>query len=198
MGDGKAPVQPQEVNDAAERIAFLAVSDPSVRPIQKQQVKLDQLGNLRQYTLRSYDAVGPESMSFEELLRKFAYYQGRDTFRPAYIDYRTMERVLNEASLGNLNRQFVSLLRSEQSAVSPHLGNSLVWEQILGTNAKMRTLEKSFGSRRIKRRFPYVATARWVWENPKVIVPGVRMIAETISSFAQGRGPPVAPTKSNA
>jgi hypothetical protein len=39
--------------------------------------------------------------------------------RPIFVDYRNFERVLNVASLGNLNRQFVSLLRSEQDAEMP-------------------------------------------------------------------------------
>jgi hypothetical protein len=35
-----------------------------------------------------------------------------------HVDYRNFERVLNVASLGNLTRQFVSLLRSEQVRLS--------------------------------------------------------------------------------
>ena len=34
LGDGSAPLQPQEVNDAARRIAYLALTDPAERPIQ--------------------------------------------------------------------------------------------------------------------------------------------------------------------
>ena len=33
MGTGNAPLQPQDVDDAAMRIAFLANCDPSTRPI---------------------------------------------------------------------------------------------------------------------------------------------------------------------
>ena len=63
--------------------------------------------------------VGPETMSILELHRRFAKLNGR-TLRPVFVDYRNFERVLNVASLGNLNRQFVSLLRSEQ--VQPTVG----------------------------------------------------------------------------
>jgi hypothetical protein len=34
MGNGRAPLQPLEVNDAAERIAFLALTEPTARPVQ--------------------------------------------------------------------------------------------------------------------------------------------------------------------
>ena len=33
VGSGSAPLQPQEVTDAAERIAFLALCDPATRPL---------------------------------------------------------------------------------------------------------------------------------------------------------------------
>lgn len=33
---------------------------------------------------------------------------------------------------GNLNRQFVSLLRSEQDTLNPILGNPTVWNSLLG------------------------------------------------------------------
>jgi hypothetical protein len=35
VGSGTAPLQPQEVMDAAERLAFLAFSDPAMRPMDK-------------------------------------------------------------------------------------------------------------------------------------------------------------------
>ena len=35
MGNGSAPLQPLEVNDASDRLAFLALTDPKLRPIQK-------------------------------------------------------------------------------------------------------------------------------------------------------------------
>lgn len=34
MGDGSAPLQPQEVTDASDRLAFLALTDPANRPKQ--------------------------------------------------------------------------------------------------------------------------------------------------------------------
>ena len=56
-------------------------------------------------------------MSMLEMLRRFATYQGNERFTPVHIGYKNMERILNVKSLGNLNRQFVSLLRSEQVRV---------------------------------------------------------------------------------
>ena len=53
-------------------------------------------------------------MSIIDLLQRFARYQGNASFRPVHTKYRHMESILNVRSLGNLNRQFVSLLRSEQ------------------------------------------------------------------------------------
>ena len=35
LGDGTAPLQPQEVSDASDRLAFLALTDPSRRPVQQ-------------------------------------------------------------------------------------------------------------------------------------------------------------------
>ena len=67
----------------------------------------------RQYTWRAYDAVGPETMTLPERMRTFAVLNGR-VLHPVFVDYRNFETVLNVASLGNLNRQFVSLLRSER------------------------------------------------------------------------------------
>ena len=112
-------MQPQEVTDAAQRIAFLALTDPSTRPLQLHKIPeldrdKDKLPLSRQ--VRYYDAVGPETISMVEMLKRFAEFQGNNSFRPVFIDYRNMERVLNVKSLGNLNRQFVSLLRSEQGA----------------------------------------------------------------------------------
>lgn len=135
MGTGTAPMQPQEIMDAAERIAFLAFSDPAARPMQK----FDSDGGgrrkeskLRSFTFRYYDAVGPETMSILELLEKFAYYRGVKHFRPVHVGYRNFEMLLNVRSLGNLNRQFVSLLRSEQHSQSPLYGNPKVWAKLLG------------------------------------------------------------------
>ena len=193
MGDGRAPLQPQEVCDASERIAFLALSDPSIRPIQKLKSP-DMHGNLRSYTLRVYDAVGPQTMSLLQLLEAFAFYHGNDTFRPVLIDYRNMELVLNVASLGNLNRQFVSLLRSEQSAVSPARGDPTVWGNLLGEESQLLTLEEAFKGKRMRRRFPYIGTLKWIWENPGVIAPGSKLVLETINNYIRSRVPSKEPS----
>ena len=190
MGDGRAPLQPQEVCDAAERIAFLAMQDPSTRPMQIQQ-KMEMHGKLRAYTLRIYDAVGPETLTLIELLHKFAFYHGRRTFRPVYIDFENMERVLNVASLGNLNRQFVSLLRSEQAAVSPKLGDSSVWGRLLGGSSKLLTLDEAFEHHRMRRHVPYRATLEWIYTNPGVILPGLKVVGEMLMNYLRGHGPAV-------
>jgi len=189
-------LQPQEVTDAAQRIAFLALTDPSTRPLQLHKIPeldrdKDKLPLSRQ--VRYYDAVGPETISMVEMLKRFAEFQGNNSFRPVFIDYRNMERVLNVKSLGNLNRQFVSLLRSEQGAKLPILGNPVVWESLLGEGSRMITLKQAFCNEEGKainmsmsRTFPYLTTIRWVIANPRVIVPGIYLSFEILHSFFFG------------
>ena len=87
-------------------------------------------------TFMYYDTVGQETRTILEMLRIFAKEQGNDSFRPVFIEYRNMEKLLNVRSLGNLNRQFVSLLRSEQDSDKPIIGDPTVWESLLlGPNA---------------------------------------------------------------
>ncbi|KAJ1421129.1 hypothetical protein B484DRAFT_332847, partial [Ochromonadaceae sp. CCMP2298] len=191
MGDGSAPLQPQEVTDAAQRIAYLALTDPALRPVQQQQARQREVqGNTPQgKTLRFYDAVGPETMSILEMLQRFALYQGNDSFRPVFVDYRNMEMVLNVKSLGNLNRQFVSLLRSEQESKNPIIGSPQVWEKLLdaagGPDAALGggTEEADSSSHISRRRFPYLGTLRWALENPRVIPPGLALSVEIIHSL---------------
>ena len=57
---------------------------------------------------------------------------------------QNFERMLNNASLGNLNRQFISLLRSEQATEQPILGNPHVWARLLGEGARLTTLDQAF------------------------------------------------------
>lgn len=177
--------------DAAERIAFLALTDPSKRGISKSNARYND-NTKSSHNYRVYDAVGPETMSILEMLEKFARYQGNFSFRPVFIDYRNMERVLNIQSLGNLNRQFVSLLRSEQEIDSPIIGNPDAWEKVLGDSSKLTTLDEAFHQNETflkykkYRRFPYFSTLRWVLKNPKVIFPGIDLSFEIIQSFLIG------------
>jgi hypothetical protein len=92
MGNGSAPLQPQEVTDAAQRIAYLALTEPSTRPLQKRFKNNNYLQKIleKNPTLRFYDGVGPETMTILELLRKFAQFQGKKVFYPVYIGYRNM------------------------------------------------------------------------------------------------------------
>eukprot|EP00808_Paulinella_micropora_P000280 g45328.t1 len=199
MGDGTAPLQPLEVRDAAERLAFLALTDPAGRPYDMSSsiFETDNEGKLIGMTrrsgeppprlgLRTYDAVGPEVMSIVELLERFAYYQNC-TFRPVYIDYRRMERLLNVKPLGNLNRQFVSLLRSEQQSKNPRVGNPEVFQSLI-PGASLTTLDQAFldpqGNRKPELlRNPYLPLIKWVWENPKVIVPGILVLKELLFKY---------------
>ena len=71
----------------------------------------------------------PIQKTLLELMKTFAVLNGR-TLNPVFVDYRNFETVLNVASLGNLNRQFVSLLRSEQDAERPIVGNPDVFEKL--------------------------------------------------------------------
>lgn len=142
-------------------------------------------------TFRYYDAVGPATMSMLEMLSKFARFQGNDSFRPIFIDYRNMERMLNVKSLGNLNRQFVSLLRSEQETSNPVIGDATVWERVLGEDGHLLRLEDAFAQNQegLKsnkfRRFPYFNVLLYVAKNPRVIGPGILLSAEIISAFAR-------------
>lgn len=205
MGSGEAPLQPQEVSDAAKRIAYLALGDTDKRPLQKGHSRPEyealQTANPK---LRYYDAVGPETISMLELLSRFARYQGKKDFRPVFIDYRRMEEILNIRSLGNLNRQFVSLLRSEQDSLTlPLLGNGSTWRGLLlGDNAsasarpedeaEVLTLDKAFdkafdgGRRRV---YPYLKTLMFVWQNPRCIKPGFMLSVEIIASWLGRKGP---------
>jgi len=94
LGDGSAPPQPQEINDAAVRIAYLALCDVSSRPVQVKMKCSEDICFIPTSfktlppSFRLYDAVGPETMSTLELLRTFAVIQGNSSFRPVCIGYR--------------------------------------------------------------------------------------------------------------
>lgn len=83
MGSGTAPLQPQEVADAARRIAFLAMTDPDSRP--RTETNHNHLKTAQSKSLRVYDAVGPEVVPILNLLKKFAHYQKKNTFYPVHI-----------------------------------------------------------------------------------------------------------------
>jgi nucleoside-diphosphate-sugar epimerase len=94
LGDGSAPLQPQEIDDAAVRIAYLALCEVASRPIQVAMKCSEDVcfipisfRGLPQ-SFRLYDAVGPETMTMLDLLRKFAVIQGNTSFRPVCIGYR--------------------------------------------------------------------------------------------------------------
>ena len=76
------------MGDAAERIAFLALSEardrPSAGSTHKDLWSRANIAASRQYTLRFYDAVGPETMSMLEMQRRFASLNGR-TLRPVRL-----------------------------------------------------------------------------------------------------------------
>jgi hypothetical protein len=127
------------------------------------------------------------------MLRAFAVAQGNNSFRPVFIDYRNMERVLNVQSLGNLNRQFVSLLRSEQDTADPIVGEPFFWESIIDSpllrlNDALGTWNRELTGRK-RRRFPYLSTMKWVWRNPKVVPPGLSLSWEIAHSFFSRRAP---------
>eukprot|EP00981_Chlorochromonas_danica_P009367 scaffold2636_cov176-Ochromonas_danica.AAC.21 len=195
MGDGSAPLQPQEVYDASNRLAYLALSDPSLRPKQcfneaSQNQRVLMIQRASSDGFRYYDAVGPETMSMLDMLGKFAVVQGNNNFRPVYIRYRNMEKLLNVKSLGNLNRQFVSLLRSEQDAADPIVGDYHAWEKILDADeAKLLTLDEAFQENETGlkcqqyRTFPYGSVVQHVVKNPKVIWPGILLSIEITRSF---------------
>jgi hypothetical protein len=102
--------QPLDVSDAAQRLAFLALSEPASRPL---QAEYDQPTAASSSTLvassnaaaalssasassgprmRTYDAVGPETMTLLDMLKFFARLNG-NTLRPVFVDYRNFEKV---------------------------------------------------------------------------------------------------------
>lgn len=220
MGDGSAPLQPQEVTDAAERLAVLALTDPDTRPMQtsKFSKKSNEFSNANTHdqqdpsmddayhayftppkyctlaTFRFYDAVGPETMTMLEMLSKFAKFQGNNNFRPVNVGYRNMEMILNVKSIGNLNRQFVSLLRSEQDSSNPIIGVPDAWESVLlRVDKKLTRVDEAFSLNLIplnevkQRKFPYMTTLRWIYNNPGVIKPGLFLTYEILNSFMKSK-----------
>ena len=134
-------------------------------------------------------------MTMLELMEMFAKLNGR-TLNPVFVDYRNFETVLNEASLGNLNRQFVSLLRSEQDAERPIVGVPDTFQALLGPEATLFRMHDGlaatdkFGnpiSASKRRSFPVVATVKWVWQNYKVIIPGTNLVLETVGTYLFGK-----------
>jgi hypothetical protein len=104
-----------------------------------------------------------------------------------------MEALLNITSLGNMNRQFLSLLRSEQESHAPVIGDPRTFSKLLGENAKLTTLDEAFAKRYEEllskgipsRRFPYWFTIQLVIYNPKIILPGLKLAWEILMSFAE-------------
>jgi len=131
-----------------------------------------------------YDAVGPEIMTMLELNEKFAKINSTK-LTPVFVDYRNFERVLNIASLGNLNRQFVSLLRSEQATEKPIVGNPTEFEQLLGNDARLLRLDEV--ERNFRRRFPYWSTLKWAFRNYGVIEPGISLGLEIAVTYLFGK-----------
>jgi len=204
LGNGLAPLQPMDRRDAADRLAFLATIDAKDRP-------LDMHGHLNtnghssaktstpdheveaiKSKIRIYDAVGPEILTMKELLEVMARFQGR-TLYPIHVNYYNMERILNVASLGNYNRQFVSILRSEQdidlnAMTTKPSANPTAFLQLYHKDASMCRIEEAFdppkkGQYRRKRIFPILSTAKWVYRNPGVIRPGIALGLEISRNF---------------
>ncbi len=206
LGSGKAIMQPQEVNDAARRVAWLSLLPPGERPLASACCDGNSYEQRKASKLRIYDAVGPESLSILELLHKFSVFQGSRSFTPVFIDYRCMEEVLNVKSLGNLNRQFVSILRSEQDGLSvPSRPSPSHWADLLSTptspqvhvhgsrqlksqpesvSGSLITLEEAFGANNDQSmRFPYYITLLHILRNPRVILPGMKLAREILESW---------------
>jgi hypothetical protein len=203
LGNGLAPLQPMDRRDAADRLAFLATTDAKDRPLDRQERHTSGYPGARKYKplpekeamkerVRIYDGVGPDTLTMKELLEVMARFQGR-TLYPIHVNYYNMERILNVASLGNYNRQFVSILRSEQDidlnappkqvTANPH-----AFQEILHKDAKMCRIEEAFdspkeGQYRKKRIFPVLSTAKWVYRNPGVIRPGIALGLEISRNF---------------
>jgi hypothetical protein len=59
LGDGTAPLQPQEVSDASDRLVYLALTDPLKRPIQTSSIR--QLNSIRVEYGVSIEAIVDEN-----------------------------------------------------------------------------------------------------------------------------------------
>jgi hypothetical protein len=99
-----------------------------------------------------------------------------------------MEAVLNTKPIGNLNRQFVSLLRSEQESANPQVGHPDCWATLLGPEATLTTLDEAFldddGNRKPgMRRFPFLPMLKWMKEDPTVIPPGILFLWELCTTY---------------
>ena len=74
-------------------------------------------------------------------------------------------------------------------------GNPDSWEAVLGPDSpKLATLEAAMdGMARTPttaehRTFPYGTVLRLVWDNPKLISPGLALNAEIFAAFCKGKG----------
>ena len=73
-----------------------------------------------------------------------------------------------------------------------HPGNPHPWDTLLGGSSRLTTLDEAFlepnqGStvgRTPRRAFPFLNTARMVWDNPRLIVPGLKLSAEIAGAYA--------------
>lgn len=211
LGNGLAALQPMERTDAAERLAFLATTNYEDRPPDLQpkhtsnypgakKKKSSDQEQLTQARVRIYDAVGPETLTMKELLEVIATFHGR-TLWPVHVNYYNMERILNVASLGNYNRQFVSILRSEQDidlnspnpiSTMTRPGNPTAFQQLLHPDATLCKIEDAFTSpsrtipgqsSRKRRLFPVRSTIKWVARNPGVVRPGIALGTEIMRNF---------------
>jgi hypothetical protein len=92
-----------------------------------------------------------------------------------------------------MNRQFVSLLRSEQDSNKPVIGNFVVWEKLIGEGARLTTLHDSFdpncGGVTPSRKFPIRGLVRWMIKNPGVILPGAAVVFETLAGAVEQYSP---------
>lgn len=183
LGPGTALLQPLEIWDAAIRVAYLAMADPAKRPHQTDICAL--MGKMQglNTNCRFYDAVGPRVIDIETMLEDFSKSQGKQYYWPIHIDYRNMEQLLNVTSLGNLNRQFVSLLRSSQTGGTQVVGKPEVWEGLIGEDecTKLIKLDEALKHLGQQRSFPLWQTIKIIFEHPKVILPGLKLSFEILS-----------------
>jgi hypothetical protein len=112
-----------------------------------------------------------------------------------------MERILEITSLRNMNRQFVSLLRSEQEGHGvPIVGDSTVWSSLMTCEdggldgaavvSKLLTLDEALSPTSTsnsrashRRRFPLFKVIRLVFKHPKLIIPGAKLSMEVTGAF---------------
>jgi hypothetical protein len=63
-----------------------------------------------------------------------------------------------------------------------------VWGKLLGDESHLTTLDEAFaGQQKLTQRDPITAILKFAYRNPKIIYPGLMLLAEMLDAYANGR-----------